>query len=64
MVTLLEIMMTISPSMVACETGLSCMNCEKRLFEALYANTLDNTMCINIDGPSLDDFEANSITIV
>ena len=37
--TLLEIMMTFSPSMATCERSFSCMNCEKRLFEALHTRT-------------------------
>ena len=54
-------MMTISPSMAACERGFSCTNREQTtLRTGLTAEgTLDDIMRINIDGRELDNFEPN-----
>ena len=55
---LLEIMMKISSNTALCERSFSCMNREKSVLQArLGKDTLGHIMRINIDGPSLDNFE-------
>ena len=54
---LIKLMMTISPSTAACERGFSSMNREEIKSRCnLAQQTLEDMMHINIDGPSLKDY--------
>ena len=54
--------MRISSNPALCERAFSCMNREKFVLPTRLAeNTLGHIMCINIDGPSLDNFDTEKL---
>ena len=59
MLILLELMLTFSASTAACERGFSSMNMSKtKLRTGLNLKTLDSLMRISIDGPKIENFDA------
>ena len=53
--------MTISSNTTVCECGFSCMYRKKSVLQTrLVEDTLDHIMRINIDGPSLDNFDTET----
>ena len=62
---LLEIMKAISSNTAVCHHGFSCMNRENSVQQTrLEEYTLGHIMCINIDGPSLENFDTEKFESV
>ena len=60
---LLEVTMTISSNTALCERGFSYINREKSVLQTrLGEGTLGHIMRINIDGPSLVNFDTEKLT--